>query len=458
MPLEGPPTRLIRAARLLDGSGAPPVDDGLVVIEGERIAWAGPVTAAPERYRQVVEGAEAPPGSQLASYSNGTVLPGLIDTHTHFSLPADGRRYEAVMGEPDGLHLLYGVRNARLHLEGGVTTARDLGARRRVAFDLRAGQQQGLFPAPRLLVAGRSIACTRGHFWFCGEEADGPDAVRRSVRRLVHEGADVIKVMTTGGGTAGTLPEHASYSTVELQALVDEAHGLGRLVVAHCRGLEGMKRAIAAGVDVMEHLQFLAPGDADQPPQAAFDQRMADLLGESGVFLSPTIQALGYNIVCRLRARRDAEGPEALTGADDDARSAQSNGNGWCRPGTSQQELAEAEARVDAHFDILRQLLDLGLADRFIAGSDSGPGTVYFGNLQLDLEALVLAGLSPLQVIAAATSVAARAVGLAHEIGCLKSGLAADLLVVDGDPATDIAALRQVRAVYQGGRLVHERR
>ena len=438
MPLEGRPTCLIRAARLLDGSGAPPVDDGLVVVEGERIIWAGPVAAAPESYRQVVERAGALPGSQLVSYPNGTMLPGLIDTHTHFSLPADGRPYEPVMAEPDGLHLLYGVRNARLHLEGGVTTARDLGARRRVAFDLRAGQQQGLFLAPRLLVAGRSIACTRGHFWFCGEEADGPDAVRRSVRRLVHEGADVIKVMTTGGGTAGTLPEHASYSTAELQALVDEAHGLGRLVVAHCRGLEGMKRAVAAGVDVMEHLQFLAPGNGGRPPQAAFDQQMADLLGESDVFLSPTIQALGYNIVCRLRARRAAEGPAALTGAE-------------------QQELAETEARVDAHFDILRQLLDLGFADQFIAGSDSGPGTVYFGNLQLDLEALVLAGLSPLQVVAAATSVAARAVGLDHEIGCLKPGLAADLLVVDGDPATDIAALRRVRAVYQGGRLVHER-
>ena len=146
------------AARLLDGSGAPPVDDGLVVVEGKRIAWAGPVAAAPESYRQVVEGAGALPGSQLVSYPNGTMLPGLIDTHTHFSLPADGRPYEPVMAEPDGLHLLYGVRNARLHLEGGVTTARDLGARRRVAFDLRAGQQLGLFPAPRLLVAGRSIA------------------------------------------------------------------------------------------------------------------------------------------------------------------------------------------------------------------------------------------------------------------------------------------------------------
>ena len=346
----------------------------------------GPVrsAAAPEMYRRVVDGAEAPPGSQLVSYADGTVLPGLIDTHTHFSLPADGRPYEPVMAEPDGLHLLYGVRNARLHLEGGVTTARDLGARRRVAFDLRAGQRQGLFPAPRLLVAGRSIACTRGHFWFCGEEADGPDAVRRSVRRLVHEGADVIKVMTTGGGTAGTLPEHASYSTAELQALVDEAHGLGRLVVAHCRGLEGMKRAVTAGVDVMEHLQFLCPGNDGRLPQAAFDQQTADLLGESDVFLSPTIQALGYNVVCRLRARRrDAEGPEALTDAE-------------------QQEPArtgrDRSACGSAHFNVLRQLLDLGLADRLrpcaIAGSDSGPGTPSIvgglrSNLQLDLEALV---------------------------------------------------------------------
>ncbi|MAG37644.1 MAG: hypothetical protein CL878_15525 [Dehalococcoidia bacterium] len=433
---EGRPVLVVRAARLLDGSETPPLDDGMVVAEGGRIAWVGPAAAAPETYRRLAEGADATPGVQVASYPNGTVLPGLIDTHTHFSLPADGRRYGEVMSDPDGMHILNGVRNARLHLQGGVTTARDLGARNRVAFDLRAGQQRGLFPAPRLLVAGRSIACTGGHFWFCGEEADGPEAVRRSVRRLVHEGADVIKVMTTGGGTAGTLPEHASYTTVELQSLVDEAHDLGCLVVAHCRGSEGMERAVTAGVDVMEHLQFLVPRAAGQSPQAGFDQRLADRLGDSDVLLSPTIQALGYNVVHRLGARRDAEGPEALTGAE-------------------QQEMAEAEARVEAHFDILGRLLDAGLASRFIAGSDSGPGTVYFGNLQLDLEAMVLAGFGPLQTIAAATSVAARAVGLDHEIGRLEPGLAADLLIVDGDPSTDIAALRQVQAVYQSGQPVY---
>lgn len=186
----------------------------------------------------------------------------------------------------------------------------------------------------------------------------------------------------------------------------------------------------------MEHLQFLVPRAAGQSPQAGFDQRLADRLGDSDVLLSPTIQALGYNVVHRLGARRDAEGPEALTGAE-------------------QQEMAEAEARVEAHFDILGRLLDAGLASRFIAGSDSGPGTVYFGNLQLDLEAMVLAGFGPLQTIAAATSVAARAVGLDHEIGRLEPGLAADLLIVDGDPSTDIAALRQVQAVYQSGQPVY---
>ena len=433
------PTLVIRAARLLDGSGAPPVADGLVIVEGKHIRWAGAVAAAPEPYRRLAEGSDPlPPGVQRATYPTGTVLPGLIDTHTHFSLPADGRRYEPVMDEPDGMHLLYGVRNARLHLEAGVTTARDLGARNQIAFHLRAGQQQELFPGPRLIVSGRSITCTRGHFWFCGEEADGPDEVRRSVRRLVHQGADVIKVMTTGGGTAGTVPWRASYTTAELQALVDEAHGLGRLVVAHCRGREGMERATTAGVDVMEHVEFLVQDAPGEPARMAFDPRLAERLAAADIFLSPTIQAGGYQTVRHLRARLETGGPDALSDEE-------------------QQSLTNFEALVEQRLEIVRQLLAMGLADHFITGSDSGPGLLTFGNLQTDLELLVQAGMTPAQVIASATSIAARAVGLAHEIGRLRAELLADLLVVEGDPSADIGALRQVQAVYQQGRLAVNR-
>ena len=178
-------------------------------------------------------------------FPDATLLPGLVDAHAHISLAGDGRTYEQMFLDPDELMTLIGLHTMRVHLKSGVTTLRDNGARNRTAFLLREGLERGYYDGPRLLLCGRPITCTGGHFHWCNEVADGEAEIRKAVRRLVHEGADHIKVMASGGGTRGTIPGRASYSTEELRAAADEAHQLGRLTVVHCRAKESMVRAVA---------------------------------------------------------------------------------------------------------------------------------------------------------------------------------------------------------------------
>ena len=178
---------------------------------------------------------QAPPETETIDLGSACLAPGLIDSHTHLSLAGDGRPYADMFSETDEMMVLTGAMNLQRHLRAGITTIREHGARNKVGFMLKEGIQRGYIPGSRLLVSGRPITCTGGHFHFCNETADGEDEIRKSVRRLVHEGADYIKIMASGGGTAGTIPGRASYSTAELHAAVHEAHHFHRLTVAHCR-------------------------------------------------------------------------------------------------------------------------------------------------------------------------------------------------------------------------------
>src|SRR5688500_2350816 len=222
-------TTVLYGAGLVDGTGRAPLRDAAIRIEDGRVKAVGPI------------GALRPKAGEPAAehdYRPDWLAPGLIDGHTHLGLAGDGRTYEEMDEDPDELMMLAGVANLRRHLAAGVTTLRDNGARNRVGFMLREGVGRGYLPAPRMLVCGRPITCTGGHFHWCNEVADGEAEIRKAVRRLVHEGADHIKVMASGGGTRGTIPGRPSYSVEELHAAVDEAHLLGRLTVAHCRATE----------------------------------------------------------------------------------------------------------------------------------------------------------------------------------------------------------------------------
>ena len=410
---EGP--TVIRAKALFDGTGAPPVRNAVAVVEGSRIVAAG------------AEGeVAAPRGSQVREldYRDGYLLPGLIDAHTHLMFGAGDATYEEVIErDSDQVMLLRAARNAHTHLSAGVTTLRDCGARNQVTFDLRRGVRQGLALAPRLLLSGRPVTTTGGHFWWCNQEADGVEGVRKAVRHLVRDGADFIKIMASGGGTAGTDPRRPSYSVEELRAIVDEAHNLGKPATAHCIATQSIVNALDAGVDSIEHATFIEPDGSYR-----FNPWIAERIAQQGVRVSPTVQT-GYRKREKLLARK--EQGHALTPQEE-------------------QRLEALNVKCERQVEFLGRLWSEWEVS-IVAGTDS---IQTFGDYCLGLELQVQAGMDPADVIRSATSVAARAVGLADVVGTVEPGRDADLIVVDQDPLGDIRALRSMRMVMQRGAVV----
>lgn len=398
--------RLIVADRLFDGRGAV-MDDAGVAIAGERILAVG------GRAELVTRFGEA---ATLEKHPGATLLPGLIDTHTHLIMPGTGVPIMDYAATPDELMLLTAAANAGRALRAGVTTVVDLGAKGRLTFRLREAIERGIVPGPRLVLCGRALTITGGHGWPWQGEADGVDGVRQAVRQLCKEGADLIKVMVTGGGTPGTNGRRPSYTQAELDAIVDEAHARDRRVVGHCTATLGIERALNAGFDIIAHCQFIGPDGGD-----AFDAGLARRIADQGVYVNPT---LAINRV--LMSNRV--------------------------PPSQRAALAAWNSRYPSFVDNLRRLRDLGV--RLICGSDCGWGYLRFDETYRELEALVEAGLSSIAALTSATGTAADALGLGEETGSLRAGLAADLLVVDGDPVGDIGVLGAVRAVWCRGRRV----
>ena len=284
--MDPPSTTVISAKTLIDGMGGPPLQRPIVVVEDGRITAVGQ------------QGKAQPPqraGVRELAFPEGHLLPGLIDVHTHLMFGTVGERgyrdgpYEAVIErDTDEIMLLRAAHNTHMHLSAGVTTLRDCGARNRITFDLREGARQGLVTAPRLLLSGRPVTITGGHFFWCNGEADGEDGVRNAVRQLVKEGSDFIKIMASGGGTAITDNRKRSYGVGELRAIVEEAHAHGKLTTAHCLATQSMVNALDAGVDMMEHGGFIEPDGS-----YVFRPEIAERIAQQGMYVSPTVQT-GY--------------------------------------------------------------------------------------------------------------------------------------------------------------------
>lgn len=409
----------IRAARLVDGITTDTKADQAILVTDGRIDAVG---------HQEEIAKQTPPDAEIIDLGDAYITPGLIDGHTHLSLAGDGRNYIQMFSETDEMMVLTGAMNLQRHLAAGITTIREHGARNKVGFTLKEGLERGYIPGPRTLVSGRPITCTGGHFHMCNETADGEAEMRRSVRRLVHEGADYIKIMASGGGTAGTIPGRASYSVAELHAAVHEAHHFHRLTVAHCRAKESMVRAVEAGIDLMEHAEFLDPDG-----ELRFDPKIAEMMAESGIWISPTLQAwTGYSRIVELRAKRDTD-----TISTDEAT-----------------ELQGLETRAEGRLDVMRRMLDYDLRERIVPGTDSGVGSLAFGHLDYDLQLLVQVGFTPAEALISATRISAEAIGMVDEIGTIAPGKIADLVAFEGDPTNDVDAFSRVTAVFQAGQRV----
>ena len=416
MPSQPAPTLTISAGWLLDGSGSAASEAMAVRIEEAGISAVGPASEL------------APPGGTVGEqldFPTGTLLPGLIDCHTHTNMPGDGRRGEDVHRDDDDyLRLLRSAHNVEHALETGVTTVCDCGGWHDTTFRLKEGIRQGVVRGPRVLASGRPITTTGGHCWFMGSEADGPEGVRRAARQLIKEGADFLKVMATGGSTLGTDPFRPAFSSEELETIAEEGHRRGLLVAAHCRSNEAMRMVIDARFDVIMHGWF-----ADQSGNREFDDRLADLIAEREVRVNPTLHITRSRLPL-LQERVDQ-------GAATD------------------EEVALLKRMRSGHGTTMQHtgwLIERGV--QLMAGSDCGWGVYPFGRFDLELEAMVEAGLSPLAAIQAATSGNAKALHIDDAVGTVAPGKEADLLVVDGRPDQDITDVGRVLAVIKGSRVV----
>jgi imidazolonepropionase-like amidohydrolase len=265
--------KIITCGTCIDGTGSPAIKNAVILVEGTKIREVGE-----EGEVDVPRGR----GVEEIDCSTMTVLPGLIDSHIHLALGA-GSYYEEMVAHSDAHLLITGFVNARSVLDAGITTVMDLGTRNRVAFDLREASETGIIQTPRMLLSGRAITMTGGHFYFCNAVADGYKEVRKTARRLIEEGADVIKVMASGGGTRITDRRRPSYSVEELRGATDVAHNAGKIAVAHCHATQAILNALEAGFDVIEHCSFLEP--EGKYPGHTFREDIAREIAKAGVLV-----------------------------------------------------------------------------------------------------------------------------------------------------------------------------
>ena len=394
-----------------DGEGAGPAEDarragrgGSVLLHRKRILFVGTAAEAEARLAHLSSRADLavadPERLVRLDLPGSTLMPGLIETHDH--LPTSGTDVEY----PDyGAHevarlTLNAARSARELLSIGVTSAQSLGARHYVDVAVRDAIDNGDVRGPRIIASGPQITTTGGHSHHAGAEVDSVDQIRHEVRRHHKMGVDTIKVMATGGFmTGGSAPWFAQFSQDELEVLFAEAHRLGKWTAAHAHGTQGIERAVRAGVDLVAHASFITAAGRTE-----FDSRLADEMARAGVYAECTMTA----------------------------------------------DMPQMLRRDDSYAPPARRLWEHGV--KIVAGHDAGipavPQRAYVGGL----EALEWAGLPRAEVILAATSRAAAAIGCAGVTGVLAEGFEADLIAVAGDPRQGLGVLRDLTLVVTRGR------
>ncbi|KAJ4203430.1 hypothetical protein NW759_015182 [Fusarium solani] len=385
-----------RAARLLPSSAAEVIEDGVVVVRDGRIAEVG-------SYRALQQ--SIPANTAVRDLGDVTLMPGLFDCHVHLQMDPStiNTSTEITMTDDELLPLM--KTNALRLLDAGVTTARDLGSRGLTAVQLRDSIEKGEVLGPRLQCANAPLTVAGGHAHAMGGVCAGIEGVRNEVRKRAAEGADLIKVMSTGGFmTAGSHPSQARFTQEEMNAIADEARKLGIPVTAHAIGVEGIDRVANAKFDTVEHCSWV-----NAEGRAVFDPVVAQKLVDNNVAVCPTM-----NTAC---VKQHYFCP-------------------W-----------------DSHAVVVDNWASLRKANiKIFMGTDSGIGLCRFERYADGLTVLAEAGYTVRELIAAATDVAAEVCGLEGETGKLEPGLAADLVAFAGYPLEDLQAFFEPRFVMACGR------
>jgi imidazolonepropionase-like amidohydrolase len=406
---KAPPAAVaIHAGKVLDVRTGNYLSDQIIWVEGDRIKEIGKASEISSRL---------PAGAKTIDLSNATVLPGLIDCHTHLTMtPYDSG--PAGMRKSYPRQALIGARNARVTLEAGFTTVRNVGANGYSDIALRDAINAGDVPGPRMLASGPALGITGGHAdnnylapqynWSDDGVANGVDGVTLKVREDIKYGADLIKFMATGGVLSeGDNPALAQYSPEEMKAIVDTAHGLGRKVAAHAHGATGIKYAVLAGVDSIEHGSYINDEDIQ-------------LMKQRGTYLVPTVYVEDWLM----------ENLQTL--------------------GLTPSMIEKAKVVLPIAQEHLSHAFKEGVKVAF--GTDAA---VYPHGLNAhEFGKMVSMGMTPLQSIQSATVNAADLIGWTDRVGTVEPGKFADIIAVQGDPLADVHVLENVHFVMKGGEVI----
>ena len=399
---------IVKAGRVIDGTGAKPDARNAVLIEDGRIA-------AVDRFEAVGVTSDA----ELIDVPGGTVLPGFVEVHSHMHCSASPTTFDDLATDSHEALIARAVEAVRAALGSGVTTMRDLGSRNEIAFPIRSAIESGIVPGPHLMVAGTPITTTGGHCHMFGTEADSLDEVLTALRGQVKLGADWIKIMSTGGRfTPRTNPRMPQYPVEVLRAAVVDAERLGVRVAAHCHAASGVRNCVEAGVHNLIHASWMS-----EDPEGGYDYdpAVADEIAEKGLYVDPTIAATG--------ALRELRAPGWLE---------RSLGSGF---------------DLEQRYEILRDMWDRGV--KFVTGLDSGMDFLRFDDYAWVPTLMVeKMGISPLEAIVSGTKTSAECLGVLDEAGTLEPGKRADVVVVEGDASLDIRALHSVDTVIKAGKVV----
>jgi len=414
---KGSGTVVLKAARMIDGTGSAVVNNAAIVVTDNKIVAAGPASSV-----------TVPAGARVIDLGDATLMPGFIDAHTHIvgRVLGDPEGQNAYVHDYDSMGAILAVANAEKTLMAGFTTIRNVGAPNFDDMAIRKAINEGWIAGPRIMTAGHSFGITGGH---CDDNAykpgladndyrtgvaDGPDEGRKAVRYQVKYGADVIKICATGGVLSeGDAVGATQYTYEEIKAIVDEAAKLERKVAAHAHGTEGIKIAVRAGVASIEHGSFL-------------DEEGAKLMAQKGTYLVPTLMA--------------GEGVERL------AKS------GVLKGFRGEKALAAAAA--------MRHGIRIAVANKVQIALGTDAGVIPHGSNGHEFTLMVeWGGLTPMQSIVAGTSNAAKLLGWDKTIGTIQAGKFADIVAVPGNPLTDIKKMESTvfvmknGTVYKGGEI-----
>ena len=383
---------------VFDGTGGLLEGHG-VLVDGARI-----VRVAPIREFDGFDG-------ERADTTGGTLLPGLIDCHIHLILAGEPDPYKGMATMRPGEIVLRALENAQATLRGGVTSVRDCGGKDYLEFAVRDGCNSGRFTGPTIRAAGRMICMTGGHGNPIGRVADGVEEVIKAVREQIHAGSDCIKIMATGGVmTPGVNPEDAHYSPEEIAAGVAEGHRFHKPCASHAQGRDGILNAVRGGVDSIEHGIFM-------------DETCIEEMKQSGAYLVPTLAAL-VNIL------------------------------GSADKGIPAYAVEKAERVAERHRQSIKMFYDAG--GKLAMGTDAGTPFNFHGENAIELKYMVDVGVKPVDALVAATGNAA-ALNRIDDRGRVAEGMAADFLIVTGNPFDDIACAAEKanhQAVVKNGVVV----